>query len=285
MKKITILCLLILFAFVAQSQNQNPTQNVCVGSTENYKVTTTLTGSSFAWTIAPATAGAITLTANANEINITWSTTAIPCIVQVIETSANGCVGEPIKVDVTIQPQTIAFAGNDTTVCVLNGTSTTLVAATVIHAVSQSWVSSGTGTFNDNTLVNPVYTFSASDTAAGTITFTLTSVGFTPCSNSTDAVIYTITPAPLLTLTSNTPVCETFTLNLTSSIPNSTYNWTGPNGFISVNQDPTISNTVPVMSGVYNLTVSNIPGGCPNLSTNTSVVINPKPATSPIWHN
>jgi hypothetical protein len=285
MKKFTISILFILLAFVAQSQqNQNPTQNVCVGSTENYNVTTSLIGSTFAWTISPASGG--TISGTGNNVNITWSTTpGGPYTVQVIETSADGCVGDPKIVDVTIKPQTVAFAGNDTTICVLTGTTTTLAAATVINAVSQSWTSSGTGVFNDNTLVNPTYTFSAADTAAGTITFTLTSVGFTPCSNSTDAVIYTITPAPILILSSNTPVCETFTVNLTSNIPGSTYSWTGPNGYTSTVQNPSILNAIPAMSGTYALTVSGIPGSCPNLSGNTTIVVNPKPATSPIWHN
>ncbi len=283
MKKIAILSLLTFVLFTAQSQNQNPTQNVCAGTTENYNITTALSGSTFAWTITPASGG--TIIGTGNNINISWCITPGIYTVQVIETSSFGCIGDPKTVAVTIVPVPIANAGSDIVLCASSGASITLSAATVTNATSQSWTSSGTGSFNNNTSLNPVYTFSATDFTAGTVSFILTAFGSSPCGNDADTVTYTISTAPQLTLSSNSSICETFTLNLNSNIPGSTYSWTGPNSFTSSIQNPTVTNAIPLMSGTYNLTVSNIPGGCPNVTGNTNVVVNPKPTTSPIWHN
>jgi len=290
MKKITILSLLIMFAFAAQSQvqNQNPTQNVCAGTTENYKVTTTLTGSLFAWSITPSSAGTISTTANANEVNILWSTTPVACVVEVIETSSNGCVGNPITVAVTIVPPPTANAGTNQARCVLPGTIINL-SGIVTFAASQTWTTNGAGTINNPTTLTPTYTVAAADTLPGShiITFTLTATpANSPCSvNAVSTITYTFTAPPILTLTNNNPVCETFNVNLGSNISGATYTWSGPAASIGTTQNPVINAATPAMSGIYTLNLTNDPLGCPNQTATTTVVVNPKPATSPIWHN
>ncbi|MCU0461892.1 MAG: hypothetical protein MUF36_07760, partial [Bacteroidales bacterium] len=72
----------------------------------------------------------------------------------------------------------------------------------------------------------------------------------------------------------NGPVCEGTTLSLTGS-PNGmdSYSWTGPDGFTSTLQNPTVSTTAtPLMSGVYILTVTL--GTCSE-STTTSATVTP----------
>jgi gliding motility-associated-like protein len=93
----------------------------------------------------------------------------------------------------------------------------------------------------------------------------------------TATVPVTITePAVLVaTASSNSPVCETATLTLTGG-PNgmTTYSWTGPNGFTSLSQSPTVSaSATAAMAGVYTLTVINA-SGC-TVQANTNVVITP----------
>ena len=57
-------------------------------------------------------------------------------------------------------------------------------------------------------------------------------------------------PAPAVS--SNSPVCSGQTLNLTAStITGATYIWTGPNGFYSTAQNPSISNANTANSGTY----------------------------------
>nr|WP_271544313.1 PKD-like domain-containing protein [Pelobium sp.] len=74
-------------------------------------------------------------------------------------------------------------------------------------------------------------------------------------------------------------ICEGGTLNLTaSSIPNGVYTWTGPNGFTSNLQNPSIPNVTLAAAGTYTVAV-NIVGGCSSPLGTTTVGINPTPAT------
>ncbi|GEM_PF-3364000 len=73
----------------------------------------------------------------------------------------------------------------------------------------------------------------------------------------TDSVEVTANPAPEATASSNSPVAEGATIKLYGG-PNgmSSYSWSGPDGFSSPNQNPTIINATTAMSGNYTLTVT-----------------------------
>ncbi len=53
------------------------------------------------------------------------------------------------------------------------------------------------------------------------------------------------------------------------------YAWTGPNGFTSALQNPSIANATPAASGVYNVTVTNTATGCFVTAATSSVTVNP----------
>lgn len=78
--------------------------------------------------------------------------------------------------------------------------------------------------------------------------------------------------------TSNGPICQGQTLNLTATpIPGATYAWSGPAGFTSTQQNPSIPNATPANSGTYRLIAAN------NNGIDTAfvdVVVNPKPTAS-----
>lgn len=84
---------------------------------------------------------------------------------------------------------------------------------------------------------------------------------FTCISNSVGPVTLSdpaAPPPPILG--SNSPLCAGATLLLTSSDPVSPliYNWTGPNGYSSHEQNPTIPNVALSDSGTYTLTISHL---------------------------
>jgi len=82
--------------------------------------------------------------------------------------------------------------------------------------------------------------------------------------------------SPTLTAGNNGPITCCSTLNLTATLsPSSaaTYSWTGPGGFTSTLQNPSISNAQLSAAGVY--TVTAIVAPCCTLTTNTTVVVNP----------
>jgi gliding motility-associated-like protein len=57
------------------------------------------------------------------------------------------------------------------------------------------------------------------------------------------------------TVASNSPVCENSTLNLTCS-EGVSWEWSGPNGFSSTEQNPTISNVSLLANGTYTVTIT-----------------------------
>lgn len=78
---------------------------------------------------------------------------------------------------------------------------------------------------------------------------------------------------------SNTPLCEGNTLLLTSpSIAGATYQWNGPNGFSSTQQNPAgIPNATAANAGTYTLVITN-PNGCITSPQTNTVVVNPLPS-------
>ncbi|MBL7787741.1 MAG: PKD domain-containing protein, partial [Chitinophagales bacterium] len=84
------------------------------------------------------------------------------------------------------------------------------------------------------------------------------------------------------TVFSNSPICAGQTLNLNAStIASATgYSWSGPNGFTSSVQNPSISNATTAATGTYTVTVTNSAiAGCTATAT-LSVIVNPTPTVS-----
>jgi len=80
------------------------------------------------------------------------------------------------------------------------------------------------------------------------------------------------------TISTNSPICEGDTLHLHSGpVPPSVgYSWSGPNGFISNVQNPTINSVTTSNGGIYNLEV--IVQGCPGPITHSNVFVGTHPA-------
>ncbi|ESU28541.1 hypothetical protein FLJC2902T_19140 [Flavobacterium limnosediminis JC2902] len=78
-------------------------------------------------------------------------------------------------------------------------------------------------------------------------------------------------------ITNNGPICEGTTLNLTAETMTTatTYSWTGPNGFTSTDQNPTIPSVTPAASGTYSVTITT--QSCTPTVLNTTVTVNPGP--------
>ncbi|MBL7939908.1 MAG: PKD domain-containing protein [Flavobacteriales bacterium] len=85
-----------------------------------------------------------------------------------------------------------------------------------------------------------------------------------------------IPPASTPTVSSNGPVCAGGTLNLTAASTGGgtlSYSWSGPNGYSSTLQNPSLPGVTYAMSGTYSVTVTN---GCSSSTSTISVpVIDP----------
>lgn len=247
---------------VCVTVNPNPTVTVnsatiCAGSTANL---TANGATSYAWSAGATSTGVNT--ANASPATTTSYT--------VTGTTA-GCTGTAVST-VSVNPMPVPTATNNSPVC--QGGALNLGAG---GGGTYQW--SGPNSFN-STLQNPSI---ASTTTLDAGVYTVT-VNLNGCISSAATTVTVTVPT---TSASNTgPYCEgaTIQLNCPAAI---SYTWTGPGGFTSNLQNPTLPATSSTLTGVYTLLAS--VGGC-NASATTSVLVNPLPVpvatnNSPVCEN
>ena len=188
----------------------------------------------------------------------------IPCEPIVI------CGGTPVTIDFDFDPVEVTQ-----TITTVSATSSdpSLVLSTIITPSSSN--PSGGATSNVQTSVD----YSLAPPGTYTVSFTATDDG-TPAQTSTiEFTVVNTTPTPVISY--NSPLCEGTTLNLfatsTITIPTLTYQWTGPNGFSSTLQNPTITNVPSLNAGDYTCQV--FVNSCPSLIATTTVAVNPNPPT------
>ncbi|MFZ0281272.1 MAG: hypothetical protein WAL29_06470, partial [Bacteroidales bacterium] len=143
----------------------------------------------------------------------------------------------------------------------VSGTDWTIIPGPDGYHISVNWA---------NPLVPATYTLSLTETTPGP----------NSCS-TTQTVVVTVNQLPTATAASNSPVCTGAPLTLTGGPAAMTsYSWTGPDGFTSNAQSPTVSATATAsMAGVYSLTVTD-GNGCTSAPVNTTVVVNTAPVAT-----
>jgi len=106
-----------------------------------------------------------------------------------------------------------------------------------------------------------------------TTTYSVTG-NYNGCTGSASITV-TVKPKPTAIVNNTGPYCtqDTIMFNLTTNA--TSYSWSGPNGFVSVLQNPKRPNADTLMSGTYLVTVTNSEG-CSNTAS-TSVIVNPTP--------
>ncbi len=209
-------------------------------------------GTTYAWT-GPA------FTSSQQNPTIPTSSAANAGTYTLTVTDANSCVNFT-TVTVVVNPLPVITVNSPAT-CL--NTSFTLTAT---GGSTYAW--SGPGGFTSNQQ-NPVLT-NAAASMTGVYTVTVTTANNCVSTATTNAQVL---PLPNPQINSNSPVCVGNALNLTGT-GGATYAWTGPNSFVSGQQNPTISNVTLAEAGVYTLLVSS--GSC-TASTTATIVINPLP--------
>jgi gliding motility-associated-like protein len=106
------------------------------------------------------------------------------------------------------------------------------------------------------------------------------------CNSLVSAYYFVDVTATLATpnISSNAPICEGTTLQLNSNTVADSYAWSGPDGFTSNVQNPTVvTNSTSFNAGVYNL-ITTI-NGCNSNAASTTVVINSIPSSPLLTSN
>ena len=160
-------------------------------------------------------------------------------------------------------PICVGSTSVDGTVVASNGTIIELfkngVSLGTTSVNSNSWSFTGLVAFVDGDILTATAKESGKCTSNVSSSVTVTALPETPTANN------------------NGPLCEGSTLNLTTDfVSGATYSWTGPDGFTSNSQNPTISNATSSQSGTYSVVVT--VGSCSSLAGSTTVDINTFPS-------
>ncbi len=160
-------------------------------------------------------------------------------------------------------------------VCV--GSSLNLTTATLSGAV-YSWT--GPNGFS-SAVQNPSIT-TTSTAASGIFSLTVT---VNDCVSAVSSTVVTVKATPASPSPANGgAVCVGTPLQLTTaSLSGATYSWTGPNGFTSTVQNPSVTTTSTTASGTYSLTVT--VNGCTSAVSTTTATVNAIPATPTVTIN
>ncbi len=261
----------------AATVNAGPDQTICAGNT------VTLAGSiGGSATGATWSGGTGTFAPNANTLNAVYTPSAAEVTAGTVTltlTTTGPCAVVTDNVTITISPAATANAGPDQTICA--GSTVTLAGSVSGAATGGTW-SGGTGTFapNANTL-NAVYTPSAAEVLAGTVTLTLTTTG--PCAAGTDNVVITINPVATVDAGTAQTICAGGTVTLAGTIGGSATSatWSGGTGTFNPNANTLGAVYTPsaaeIAAGTVTLTLTtNDPAGpCAAVSDNVTITISP----------
>ncbi len=166
---------------------------------------------------------------------------------------------------------TDALAGDKQSLC--GGNSTTLEGNSPLKGTGLWKIVSGNG----GTVVEPTVNNSVINGVNGNTYEVEWAISNGACI-SRDTVVIEFPLSLSIALNSNAPICEGEDLNLTESGAGAdTWNWTGPNGFTSNEQNPTISKANMVVQGWYVVEASD--GKC-NGKDSINIVVNSVPADS-----
>jgi hypothetical protein len=240
--------------------NASSNSPVCEGETINLTVDN-VPGATYRWT---GPTGFDVGEQNPSIVNATTSNAGAYTV-----TVSIGTCSSSSSIDVIVNETPDApVASSNSPVC--EGSAIELTASTV-SGTNYEWT--GPDGFSSNAQ-NPTIA-NATAAKSGTYSVTATLGSCTSAQASTDVTVATAPSAP--TASSNSPVCEGSTINLTTStISGASYNWTGPDGFTSMTQNPTIPNATAAKAGTYSVTA--VIGSCTSAPSTTNVTISPTPS-------
>jgi len=247
---------------VAPTADADVDQTVCANNPN-----VTLNGAVTIATGGVWSGGTGTYAPNANTLNAVYTPSAAEItagtVTLTLTTTGNGtCNSENDAMTITIDPSPVVGAGVDVSVCG-NNVDVTL-AGTIANAGGGVW-SGGAGTFNPSTAaLNAVYTPSAAEITAGTVTLTLTSTGNGLCNSENDAMTITITAAPTASANVDQTVCgNNAAVTLNGSVTVATGgSWSGGAG--------TYAPDANTLNAVYTPSAAEITAGTVTLTLTTT---------------
>jgi gliding motility-associated-like protein len=253
-----------------------PTANgstpLCAGSNLSLTASTVAGASAYTWN------GPNGFNASLQNPTIVGATTAATGVYTVTAT-VNNCVSPasaPLNVVVNVLPVIASASAINPSTCGGNNGSITLTGLLPGQTYSVNYVKNGAPqpplTITADASGNVVLSGLNSATYGG---ITCTANNCTSAAAPVQVLIDPAAPAPP-TAGSNGPICAGATLNLsTPNLAGASFNWTGPNGFASTTQNPSIASAGVAASGNYLVTVT--VNNCVSAATSVPVQVNALP--------
>ncbi|MFN5237469.1 MAG: HYR domain-containing protein, partial [Bacteroidota bacterium] len=221
----------------------------------------------FSWT-GPAGSG-YTSTAQNPAAFTTGAGSAGVYSVQV--TDANGCTGTG-STTAALYSLPVVTVSNNGPFCI--GSTALLTSVVTGGAGSYSYAWSGPSGFTSS-VANPAGFTITTVNQGGIYSLTVTDANGCTSVNSTSMTVFS-SGVPSVAIGSNSPVCASTTLNLTATPSGGAglytgYSWTGPAGFTSTQQNPTVMGPTPDYSGLYTVTLTDLTG-C-TASVSASIIV------------
>ena len=176
---------------------------------------------------------------------------------------AGSCLAASDQITIRIFKVPSVNAGIDQNTCILTN-SINLSGSFGGSASSINWISLGTGSFNNSTLLNAIYTPSALDKSAGFVKLVIsTNVQIGPCAAAKDTMLLTFNPVVMLNAGIDETICSngSIVLNATTAATSGTLNWTTSGTGVFTNGNtltpiyfPSITDKI---SGSVKLTITN----------------------------
>ncbi len=199
------------------------------------------------------------------NVVISWSTNAETCADASCSSRTSQCAkGQDVVVST---PIVVDFTSNSPR-CLGTPVSFTNASTGGTAPFTYSWDFGDGGTSSQ---ASPTHSYSS----PGSYTATLTVRDRNGSSDSHSRTV-TVSPIPAATAGNSGPYCPGQPIQLIAS-GGTSYSWTGPNGFTSSSQNPTISSASATKAGTYTVTVANS-AGC-TAQASTTVIVD---STSPL---
>jgi hypothetical protein len=164
-----------------------------------------------------------------------------------------------VNVIVKPTPVIILASQSNPTTCGANNGAITISGLQNNTVYTLSYVKNNGAPVSGSYTSNAVGNITISNLSQGTYTSIFVTLNGCP-SNLLGPVVLTDPALPATpAASSNAPICSgtTLTLNaLTTTTGTATYTWSGPNGFSSTQQNPTVANAAIAASGTYNVTAT-----------------------------
>jgi len=262
-------------------------QTICSGQTTNIAITSTTPGTTYSWTVSESgVMGAANGSGNIISQTITTTGLTPGTATYIITPTANGCVGLPITVVITVNPIPIAIATpSSQTFC--SGGTTNIALTSNVPGTIFNWTVTQTGVLgaangSGNTIVQ---TLTTTGPSLGTAIYTITPTA-NGCDGNPISITITVNPGPTAVATpAAQTLCSGGTTNimLTSSIPGTTFIWTvSENGVSGAsagfgNSIVQVLTTTGQVSGTATYTITPTANGCIGLPITVVITVNPIP--------